>query len=575
MRPAALRHHLPRAAGTAALIALLVLLFVWPVAMLVAGMFRAGTLGEPADWTLEIVRRVFTNPETYEAFRGSLLYAVGSTVPGVLLGAFFAFLVARTRVALARWVTPMMVLVFAAPHIMYALSWGLLADPAVGLLNIAARWLGAQGQTFNVYGWTGLIFVHVLKLAAFCHLMLLPAFEGMNRSYEEASLVSGAGRLATFFRIDLPLLTPAIFGVVILGCVFSLGAFDLPQILGGLAGIQVISTQIFKALNFSMPPDYGAASALGLFMMAVLAILLFLQWRLFGRDRYVTLTGKAYRKDEWDLGRWGWACTAAIAVYALLALVLPGVQLVMTSFQPSVAVSSFSLDNYRAVLADPLARKAFAVTAQLALLAGFFAVALAALVAYVARHSPRWLEVLLDSAGLLPVVMPGVVLSVGLMWAYVSVPGLRQLYGTFWIALIGLVVFLTPAASRIVRGGIVQLSRELEEAARTSGAGFARVLADIVLPLLAPALFAGWLVTAIVAAGTLDFPLLLLPPTTPNVSVLAYSYMSSAQPAHACALFLLLIAFIFGLSAALLGARRLLARGGARRAAAPAVPAIP
>ncbi|MBN9426259.1 MAG: iron ABC transporter permease [Burkholderiales bacterium] len=558
--------------GTVLLIALLFVLFIWPIGMLVAGIFREGSPGEPTRWTLDIAARVLTSSDTYAALEGSLIYAVASTFFGVLLGAFFAFLVARTEVPLAGSVTAVMLMVFAVPHIMYALGWGLLTDPSVGMLNIAARAIfGVEGAVFNVYSWTGLIFVHVLKLASFCYLMLLPAFQGMNRSLEEASLVAGASRVETFFLVDLPLLTPALFGVVILGCVFSLGAFDLPQILGGLAGIRVISTEIFKALNFSMPPDYAGASALGIFMMIALVLLLVLQWKMFGRDRFVTVTGKGYRKDAWNLGRWRYLCTALILLYALFALVLPGIQMLLTSMQPSAGVNVYSLDNYRTVLADPLAMRAFRVTAALALLGGFLAVALAAAVAYVARHSPRWLEVALDGVSLLPIIMPGVVMSVGLLWAYVSVPGLRQLYGTFWLALIGIVVFLTPAASRIVRGGIVQLSRELEEAGRTSGASHARVMFDIVLPLLAPALFAGWLVTAIIGAGTLDFPLLLLPPTIPNVSVLAYSYMSSGQPASACALFMLLIAFIVGLTAGLIAIRHLVRRLHLRRQALQAV----
>lgn len=545
--------------GVPVLLVLLTLLFVWPVVMLLVGMFRGGLPGEPTGWTLQIVAGVFGDADTWLAVEGSMIYAVAGTAFGVLLGAFFAFLVARTTVALTGWVTPVMLLVFAAPHVMYALAWGLLTDPIGGLLNRPAQWIAGPGAApFNAYSWTGLVTIHVLKLAAFCYLMLLPAFQAMNRAFEEASLISGAGRLQTFFRIDLPLLTPALFGVVILSVVLSLGAFDLPQILGGLAGINVISTRIFKALNFSMPPDYAAASSLSLIMMVCLVVLLAVQWRLFGRDRFVTVTGKGYREDRWDLGRWSGVCSAAIVVYALFALVLPGVQLVSTSLQPTAGVNVYTLQNYRTILVDPLVGKAFGITALLALLGGLFAVLLAAVVAYVGRYAPRWLEIVLDSVGLVPIVMPGVVLAVALLWAYLSIPGLRALYGTFWLALIGIVVFLTPAASRIVRGGIVQLARELEEAARVSGASHARVFVDVVMRLLARTLLAGWLVTAVIGAGTLDLPLLLLPPTMPNVSVLAYSYISSGQPSEACALFMLLIAAIFAVGMAAAVALRLM-----------------
>ncbi len=535
--------------GMGLLLVVVAILFVWPVSMLLVGMFRSGPPGMPGVWTVETVSRVFTEEATYVALSNSLVYAVLCTAIATVLGAFFAFLATRSTVPLAGWLTPAMLLVFATPHVLYAVSWGLVADTGNGMLNLAARFLlGPQSTPFNAYTWTGLLTVHTLKLTAFCYLLLLPPFQSMNRSYEEASLIAGAGRFITFLRIDLPLLTPAIFGVVILGCVFGLGAFDLPQILGGLAGISVISTEVYRSLNYATPPDYAAASALGLFMMVALVLLLAMQWKLFGRNQFVTVTGKGYRSERWDLGPWGYACTFAIVAYIVVTLLLPGAQLVVTSFQPTLGVNAFTLHNYQAVFADPLTAQAFRVTAYLALLGGLIAVLLAAIVAYAGRHSPRWLEVLLDSVAVLPIIMPGVVLAVGLLLAYVSVPGLRLLYGTFWLALIGIVVFVTPIASRIVRGGIVQIAGDLEEAASVSGASRPRVLFDIVAPLLSRSLLVGWLVTAIIAAGTLDFPLLLLPPTTPNVSVLAYSYMNSGYPSQASALLVLLICAIVAVS---------------------------
>lgn len=545
----ALRDRWLTRAGMGLLMLVIAILFVWPVAMLLVGMFRSSPPGMPGSWTVETVIRVFSEESTYVALGNSLIYAVPCTIVSTLFGAFFAFLATRTTVLFAGSLTAVMMLVFATPHVLYAISWGLLADTGNGMLNLAARFvLGPKSTPFNAYSWAGLLTVHTLKLTAFCYLLLLPAFHGMNRSYEEASLIAGAGRARTFFRIDLPLLTPAIFGVVILGCVFGLGAFDLPQILGGLAGISVISTEVYKALNFTTPPDFAGASALGLFMMAALVLLLALQWKLFGRNQFVTVTGKGNRGERWELGRWGHACSFVIVAFAVITLVLPGAQLVLTSLQPTLGVNAFTLANYRAVFADPLAAQAFRVTAYLALLGGLFAVILAAVVAYAGRHSPRWLEVLLDGVALLPIIMPGVVLAVGLLLAYVSVPGLRLLYGTFWLALIGIVVFVTPIASRIVRGGIVQIAGDLEEAASVSGASRTRILFDIVGRLLSRSLLIGWLVTAIIAAGTLDFPLMLLPPTTPNVSVLAYSYMSSGYPSQASALLVLLICAIVAAS---------------------------
>ncbi|HMS04929.1 MAG TPA: ABC transporter permease subunit [Burkholderiaceae bacterium] len=531
--------------GLWALLALVALLFVWPVVMLFVGIFRSGAPGMPGTWTLAGLSRVLGAPATYAALSNSMLYALFTTALATVLGAVAAFAATRTLAWGRQLLTPVMLLVFAAPNLLYAVAWSLLGDPGAGLLNQAARALTHPGVTvFNAFSWTGMVFVQALKLSSFCYLLLLAPFQNMNRSYEEASLICGAGRLGTLGRIDLPLMLPALFGVVILGAVFGLGAFDIPQILGALAGIPVLSTEVYKTLNIAVPPDYAGASALGLFMMLTVVLLLVAQWSVLKANRFVTVTGKTFRQERWDLGAWNAAVGGGVLLFTLLTLVLPGVQLVLTSFQPAIGVNSFTLSNYQSVLNDRQTVRGFQVTAALAVLSGFLATALALVLGQVGRREALWVQRALDAASLTPVMMPGVVLAVGLLWAYISVPGLRLLYGTFWLTLIGLVVFVMPIASRAIGGALVQISADLEEAAAISGASPARVLIDIVLALISRSFLASWLVAGVVAAGTLDIPLLLLPATSPNVAVLVYSDMSSGLPTRASALLVLLLAGI-------------------------------
>jgi len=534
-----------RRIGLWALLLLVALLFVWPVLMLLAGIFRSAAPGMGGEWTTASLVRTITAPDTYVALLNSMIYAVATTVLATLLGALFAFVSTRTTAFGRQALTPAMLLVFAAPNLLYAVAWSLLADPGAGLLNQAVRSLtGSQVTVLNAFSWSGMVLAQALKLSSFCYLLLLAPFQNMNRSYEEAALVAGSGRLGTLLRIDLPLMLPALFGVVILGAVFGLGAFDIPQIMGALAGIPVLSTEIYKVLNLAVPPDYAGASTLGLFMMATVALLLSLQWSLVKEKRFVTVTGKSFRQERWDLGRWNAWVGAAIVLFALFTLVLPGIQLVLTSFQPAIGVWRLTLANYASVLGDRQTLRAFGVTAWLAVLSGFLAMLLALLLGQVGRRSPRWLQRALDAASLTPIMMPGVVLAVGLLWAYISVPGLRRLYGSFWLALIGLVVFVMPIASRAINGALVQIAGDLEEAAAVSGASPLRVLLDIVLRLISRSFLVGWLIAGVVAAGTLDIPLLLLPATSPNVAVLVYSDMNSGLPTRASAMLVLLLAAI-------------------------------
>ena len=538
-------------AGLWPLLALIAFLFFWPLAMLLVGIFRSSAPGLAGEWTVTPLARTIAAAETWQALANSVVFATLTTAIATTLGALFAFLATRTTVPLRRAITPVMLLVFAAPNLLYAVSWSLLGDPGAGLLNQAVRWAtGTTASPFNIFSWTGMVVVQALKLTAFCYLLLLAPLRNMNQSFEEASFIAGAGRVATLLRIDLPLLLPALFGVVIVGTLFGLGAFDIPQILGALAGVPMLSTRIYRTLGISTPPDYAGASALGLFMMATLALLLALQWRVLRANRFVTVTGKAHAQEPWELGGWRHAATAAIALYAFATLVLPGIQLVLTSFQPAIGVNRYTLANYASVFGDSQTLRAFGTTGRLAVVAGFAAMALALVMGQAARAAPRWVQRYLEIGALAPLMMPGVVLALGLLWAYVSVPGLRMLYGSFWITLIGLTVFVMPVASRAVSGALAQLARDLEESARIAGASAAASVRDIVLPLTWRSFLAGWLVTGVIAAGTLDIPLLLLASHTPNVAVLVFADMTSGVPTRASALLVLLLSAIFLIAAA-------------------------
>ncbi len=536
-----------RLIGLFAFLSLTAFLFILPVITVLMGVFVHSAPGAPTQWRIDGAVRTLTDGRTYLALQNSVIYAIATTAIGVTLGAAFAFLSARTTAPFRQVLSPAMLLIFAAPNLLYAVSWSLLADPGAGLLNDAAVYV-AGVKPFNAYTWPGLVLVQGLKLAAFCYLLLIGPFQNMNRSFEEASFTSGASRLRTLLFIDVPLMLPAIFGAIIISVVFGIGAFDIPQILGGLSDIPVLSTEIFRAVNFAIPPDYSRASSLGLFMILTLAALLAVQWRVARAGQFVTVTGRSFNQERWNLGPWNALAGAAIITYVALTLILPGTQLVLTSFEPAIGVFNLSLANYRSVLSDPQTMQAFRVTAILAVTAGLIAVSFAAIVGYVGRHSNPLIDRFLDSATLTPLVMPGVVLAIGMLWLYISIPGLRLLYATIWLTLLGLVVVVMPVASRAIRGALAQIAPELEEAASVSGASDFRVLVDIVLRLISRSFLSGWLLAGVIAAGTLDVPLMLLPATQPNVAVVAYTNVFAAMPTAASAVLVLLLLAIMAVA---------------------------
>lgn len=545
------RNRLLGRLGLAFLLVGVALLLLYPILMLLVGIFRSAPPGQGGTWTLNELTAAMGEAKTYSSLKNSLIYTVGGTALATFLGAFFAFIATRTEIRLRSVITPVMLLVLILPTLMYAISWSFLANPSVGVLNEPFKLIFGSAP-LNAQTWLGLILVQALKLSSFAYFLLLGPFSTMNRSYEEAAMTSGASRLRSVISIDLPILTPAIAGVVIVLAVFGIGAFDIPQILGSPAGIETLSTRMYVFVVGQTPPRYAAASALALFMVVALVVLLVFQKVAMRGSSYVTVTGKSYKMDRWDIGKWSLPCTVVVVLFSLVALILPAGQVILTALQPTVGVmDNLSFDNFTRVLEDPRVPGAFSLTVWLGLGAGFAAMAIAMVIAYVGRRRGGKVQTYLDFASMAPIVMPGVVLSVGLLWAYITFPVLRELYGTVWLCVIGMVVVAMPIASRAAFAALSQIAPELEEAAATAGASPRKVMSSVLGPLVFNSFISGWLVCGVIIVGVLDVPLLLLPATDPNVATLVYGTLNSAGlPSQAAAMLVLLMGVILAIGVA-------------------------
>lgn len=256
-------------------------------------------------------------------------------------------------------------------------------------------------------------------------------------------------------------------------------------------------------------------------MLIVLVLALFVaqRWLLRGRS-FTTLTGKTSRREPQELGPVRWVFTALVVVFLLLNLVLPLFAMILGSLQPIFGVMStgLTLDNYAEMLTDPVFSSSLSLTAWLAVIGGFGSIAIALLTTYVTARRRGFIRSYTSFAVWIPWALPGIVLALAYMFAVLYVPAFRGLYGSAFLMTLVLIVATIPVSSRIAEGALAQLSPELEEAGRTSGAGSWRVLLTIVLRLIIPSFLSGWFLSALFISGNLAVPMLLAPRTPARVA---------------------------------------------------------
>lgn len=546
------------------LIAVLAILSIYPTVTLLTGAFRDGSpFFGSAGWSLQGFADAYGSSESAAAIRNSVFLALCTAVLGTGFGFLFAWTATRTSVRFARLLTPIMVVTVALPSLFIALSWAVLANGEVGTINTAWRSLsGSHGTLVEVYGWPGLVGLSLIKPIAVAYLLFLGPCLSLSREVEEASVLTGTSVMRTLVKITVPLMAPTIIAVSVINLIIGLEAFDIPALIASPAGIPLLSTEVYRHIHEHIPANYPAASALSLGIAMVVLVLVAFRWRLVSKRSYATVTGKSKTKQRWDVGRrWSAILSTMILVYAVLALILPLVQLVVGSFQPLFgSFRRFDTSNYEKVFANSDAMSSIARSLVIGVGGGLLAMLFTVAVAYAVRHAGgKFSTRVLDMATWLPAALPGIVLGLALSWAYLLVPVLRPLYGTPGMLVIALMIAGMPLAARASEGALVSIHRELEESARVSGASRIRTVRDVLGPLITPSFLAGWLLTSLYVAGRLDVPVLLTTPGNRLAVVSVYELFSNGRTGEAAAvLCLLLLGFV--LVAAAMAAMALVVR---------------
>jgi iron(III) transport system permease protein len=152
-------------------------------------------------------------------------------------------------------------------------------------------------------------------------------------------------------------------------------------------------------------------------------------------------------------------------------------------------------------------------------------VALVSAIAYTVTRTHWPGRQVLDLVAWLPWAVPGIVLALGFLWAFVYLP----IYGTLSILVLAFVSRGLPLGMRFVSPAMMQIGPELEESARVHGASFFRTFTRVTAPLLRPALLGAWILLFVSAVRLLDPVLILVTAQTKTLAVEIFIYATSGS----------------------------------------------
>lgn len=491
-----------------------------PLFFLVLGSFSTAQL--PTDFSLSTMGwvnylKVYTDPGTYELFTNTVIYVAGSVLFGISLAVTLAWLVERTNMPGKIWIYAGVPMTLAVPGMLQAMAWVLLLSPRIGFINKSLQsLLGLEEAPVNIYSLEGMIFLEGLRLVPTAFLMLVPLMRSMDPALEEAAAVSGARPLSTTRKITMRLMAPGLVAVMIYQAMTALEVFEIPGILGLPAGIYVFSTKIYAIVrSATFMPVYGQANALAMVYLLIAVVTTYFYTRMISRvEKYAIITGKGYRPRQIDLGQWKYPAFALVFLYLFLAILLPFLVFVYASFlsflqAPSLeAMKGLTLKNYRLLAQYGEVGSALKNTFLMVVITATSTVLLSFFVSLIVVRSKFWGRKLLDQLAFVPHAIPGIVMGIAFFWVFLKIDFL-PIYGTIWAMSIGFTVSFLSYGTRSMNASLLQIHKELEEAAYVSGAPPWRTLWRVFLPLMLPTFVGIWIWVVLHAVRIAGLPLIL------------------------------------------------------------------
>jgi iron(III) transport system permease protein len=539
-----------------ALLAAILLVLILPPTLFLVGISLHTTRpdGSFGQFTLQYYGQLFSSPYFAASLWNTVLYAIGCAIVAITLGVLAALLVERTNAPGRGYAFLAAILSLGIPHVLYVVAWLLLlgrAGPVNELLGLI-RGAGGEGPTLDVYSMWGMILIEGVGFTPLTFLLMGAVLRSTDASFEEAAMMSGAGPLLTFRAITLRMGLPGILALLLLVVIRAFESFEVPALVGLAGNVSVLTTNIYQSSKNSSLPNYGESGAYSVCLLLIVVLLLIWHHRLSRHARrFQTITGKGYRPRIIDLGRGRFLATALLLLTFVLVTALPVGMLVFASLQPfyeGLTPESFgrlTLDNYATILAPGSFRDSIANTLVLGAVTATAVVPFTALCAWLAvrRRPGAWL---LDQIATAPLIFPAIVLSVAFLQVFVNLP--IPLYGTLTSVIIASTVRYLPYGMRYAYAGVLQIHEDLEDAAKTAGAGPGRVFIRVVLPLVSGALVSCWLFVFLLAVQNVALPLMLVGPGTEIAAVTLFDLWQNGQVTELAAMGVLWVALMLVVS---------------------------
>ncbi|ASJ08493.1 ABC transporter [Thermococcus siculi] len=522
----------PRASHLLLLIPLAFLLtffYVPLVSILKTGLWENGL-------TLEHITSVLENDYHRRVILFTIGQAIASTILTLALGLPGAYIFAKYDFPGKRTIKAVLTVPFVMPSVMVALGYILLFGKSGIITELIGRDLGI------LYSWKGILLAHAFYNFPIVIRMVSSLWQRVNPHYEEAAMALGARGWRLFWRVTLPMISPAIFASAMLTFVFCFLSFSIPLIIGGYR-YATIEVDIFTSIMVLL--DFKTGSALAIIQIALSMAFMYVYLRSL--DAYAKREEQRVFRKPLPFGRRDWLSLRGlgIAVYSAIVFVFIVSPLLAVIYDSLRFNNQWSLEWYRRIFSteyNPMFGATTLGAIRNSLTFGLATVFLSIIIALpIAYALHRWNfrgKRLFDVLAMLPLASSAITLGLGYIRVFHSTP----LYYTMWIVIAAHTIIAYPFVLRAVSTSLKKIKPNLFEAALSLGAREWRAFLRVELPLALGGVIVGAIFAFAMSIAELGATYMLAKPEYTTMTVAIYKFLGARQFGSASALSVLLMA---------------------------------
>jgi iron(III) transport system permease protein len=497
----------------------------------------------------------------YAPLQHSFVVSIGATLLALVIGGSLAWLVIRTDMPGRNLVNQLALIPYIMPSWTLAQAWIVFFKNRLsgGTPGVYEYLVGQSPPNWLSYGPVPIIICSALHYYTFFFLFVSAALMSIDSNLEEAGELMGASRWRILRRITFPLVLPAILSGFIMTFSKVMGTFGGPNILGTPVRYYVVATMIRGSMGVG---DTADAFVLAIVLIMFSVITISINQKLVGtRKSYETIGGRGFVAQLSKLGKMKYVIRTFVIIFQILVIVLPlGLLLLSTVMlrDGNYSLSNLSLQHWigprgtiynhgePGVLLNPRIYKTAWNSIRLSIWTALFTAFLGIILGYaIVKGRGTLLSKIVEQLAYIPYVIPGIAFGAVYIAMFIKPIGpVPALYGTFALLVIVSVAKHIPYSSRSGVSSMLQVGRELEEAAQVGGANVWQRFRRIIFPLTSGGFVSGFLLTFITTMRELSLIILLVTPQTQVLASQTMFYIENGDGQMANAVILILIALV-------------------------------